>query len=735
MGVSPGYHRADASAKDYLLTYGIAVSTLFALGTTAYCLSAGIFIVFSHLFYVPIVLAAYQYSERGIAFTGALAAGYFAEILFFSPNNDLEIANALLRIAIFFIVAVVVSNLSRRLKARENRYRGIFETSGAGIFLFSPETGKIAEMNRGCAEMLGYPGNLVPPLEVAEVWPGYAGTPGVDRIENRDCTLTGRDGKACPVLLSANPLPDQNLVCVAATGTAEQKRAENRLRRSEETYRVILNTADVGVLLTAPGRRIVEANMAAIQLFGGARPEDLVGQNPEDLIAERSREAARAYRERILSGETPVPAECVFCRLDGSEWPGEVSATHLPRDGAAPERLVLSIRDVTERHQAAKRMRDENRRLSIVNEVVAAATASRRLDDLLGASLARIVDLLGFDEGAVYLMRPESNLAVLRTREGANSILPQTIRLDDPFYQDLVQAGGVRCIETFAERYPSSGIRTLAMVPMPGDCNLVGWIALGSRDRGTIPESERDILLDIGEELGNAVVKGILYGELEAALSEVNLYVDILTHDINNANTAAMGYLQMFIETGTGPERDIAWKSLAAVTQSTEIVHNVLTLRKLEAGCGELGPVPLDPVIQAVCRYHADVRIVCDETDATVLADDLIGEIFTNLIGNAAKFGGPDVEITLDVHEEGDLVTVTVADNGPGIPDDLKPNLFDRYRRGTTTKSGKGLGLYIVRKLVERYSGSILIGDRVPGHPEEGAAFTLTLPRYRPATE
>ncbi|MDD4253523.1 MAG: HAMP domain-containing sensor histidine kinase, partial [Methanoculleus horonobensis] len=139
------------------------------------------------------------------------------------------------------------------------------------------------------------------------------------------------------------------------------------------------------------------------------------------------------------------------------------------------------------------------------------------------------------------------------------------------------------------------------------------------------------------------------------------------------------------------------------------------------------------PVIRGICSYHADARVTCNGADATVLADDLIGEIFTNLIGNAAKFGGPEVEIVISVREEGETVMVTVADTGPGIPDDLKPRIFGRYQRGETKKSGKGLGLYIVWMLLERYGGKVLVGDRVSGRPGEGAAFTLTLPRYRPA--
>ena len=749
IGVGPGYRPANASAKERLLTSGFVVSTLLAFGITAYCLSAGIFVVCSHLFYVPIILASYRYPDRGIVFTGLLAAGYLAEVLTFSPAGEIEVEKALLRAAMFFTVGVVVSQLSTRLQGREKRYRGIFETSGAGLFLFSPATGKIEEMNRGCARMLGYPDDAVPPSDVSAVWPGYAGAMGVSGIESLDCTLAGRDGKPCPVLLSANPLPDRDLVCVAITGTAEQKRSESRLRHSEETYRVILNTADVGIVLTDPGRRVVEANTAAVRLFGGAGPEDLVGRSPEDLIAAESRAAARAYRDRVLSGETPAPAECVFCRLDGNKWPGEVSVTHLPRDGDAPERLVLSIRDVTERHRAAKRMREENRRLSIVNEVVAAATASRRLDDLLGASLGKTVDLLGFDEGAVYLMQPGSDVAVLRARKGADPTLPQTIRPDELFCRDKSPAGEVRCIEDLRERYPGTGLLTLVMAPIPGGDGPLGWIGVGSRVRDAVPESERDILLDIGKELGSEVVKGMLHEELEAALAsanhylmeantaatEANLYMDILTHDINNANTAAMGYLQMYLESIEEPDGVLARKSLAAVYQSNDIIRNVSTIRKFKAGSAGLWPVRLEPAIREICNYYSGAHVSFEGTDATVLADDLLGEVFANLIGNAIKFGGLAVEVDISVRAEGGMISVTVADNGPGIPEDLKPRLFERYMRGETKKSGKGLGLYIIRTLMERYGGSVRVEDRIPGHPAEGAAVTLTLRRYCPAAE
>ncbi|MCK9307339.1 MAG: HAMP domain-containing histidine kinase, partial [Methanoculleus sp.] len=101
--------------------------------------------------------------------------------------------------------------------------------------------------------------------------------------------------------------------------------------------------------------------------------------------------------------------------------------------------------------------------------------------------------------------------------------------------------------------------------------------------------------------------------------------------------------------------------------------------------------------------------------------------VLVNLIGNAAKFGGPGVGITIRVEERDGEVLVSVEDTGPGIPDAIKSRLFDRQARGTQRAAGTGLGLYICRTLIERYGGRIQADDRVAGRPECGAAFRFSL--------
>ena len=215
--------------------------------------------------------------------------------------------------------------------------------------------------------------------------------------------------------------------------------------------------------------------------------------------------------------------------------------------------------------------------------------------------------------------------------------------------------------------------------------------------------------------------------ELEESGQTVNLFLDIMVHDINNANTIAIGYTQLLIDVLEGERQEIAQKMLSGIEQSSSIIGRVATLRKAREVGAALVRVDLDRVIRAQVTGHLAARVRYEGRPVDVLADDLLPEVFLNLLGNAAKFGGPDVEITIRVAEHGDEVTVSVEDTGPGIPDAVKKGLFGRFWKGEGSPAGAGLGLYICRTLVERYGGRIWAEDRVKGRPECGTVIRFTL--------
>lgn len=258
----------------------------------------------------------------------------------------------------------------------------------------------------------------------------------------------------------------------------------------------------------------------------------------------------------------------------------------------------------------------------------------------------------------------------------------------------------------------------------PADVTLAG-------KKFAIPHDRRQIIEFLLSAYEAAVIQHqeVLTAQkrLSESNEEANLYLDIITHDINNVNTGALALTELLLMKANDANKPIAQRLVGSINQSTEIIGNVSTIRKLHEKKEALRAVALDEVIQNEIRRYNSSGIHYDGTNVRVMADTLLGQVFTNLLGNSIKFSGHRAEVSVVVEERQDHVEIIVSDNGPGIRENLKPVAFDRFRKGKNVKSGKGLGLFIVRTLVESYGGTIWADDRVPEHPEDGAAIHFTL--------
>ena len=229
--------------------------------------------------------------------------------------------------------------------------------------------------------------------------------------------------------------------------------------------------------------------------------------------------------------------------------------------------------------------------------------------------------------------------------------------------------------------------------------------------------------------------------EVQEARRQAEMYLDLMGHDINNMNQIGIGYLEEALETMKieDDERFLLTKPLQALYNSTQLIDNVRKLQAIKEGCIKLKPIDISAALkEIIIRFShvpgRDVKInYRAPAGCKVMANDLLKDVFSNIIGNAIKHSeGPlTVDIGLERIEQSDgrkCCRVTVDDNGPGIPDEVKGKLFARFQRGTTKASGKGLGLYLVRTLVESYHGCVRVEDRVPGDYSKGARFVIELP-------
>ncbi|MDD1673187.1 MAG: GAF domain-containing sensor histidine kinase [Methanomicrobiales archaeon] len=409
--------------------------------------------------------------------------------------------------------------------------------------------------------------------------------------------------------------------------------------------------------------------------------------------------------------------------------------------------------------EAEKAIKTQNHQLAVINEIISIVSRADKLDGVFDVLLRKTIDMLGFDTGAIFLLNLQTKQAELKGHAGIPSEkvpeLSAARVLDIHLYPH--EQVFTRAVPVYYEDSSGTisepgkipilvllGIHSLAVIPLSAGSVVLGAMYIGRTEPHQFSKYERGIITSIGKEIGNALFKGVLQDKLVAAMTraeinheqaqkakdEANFYLDIITHDINNVNQTALGYIQLLSDPLEATQKELVKKLENTINKSSDIIHQVSIIRRIREKKVSRKEIQLDAVIRDTIHHFSDAHITYYGLPVAVSADELIPEIFLNLIGNSLKFSGPDADITIAVEEKGEEVEVTVQDTGPGIPDALKPVLFQKFQRGSTSKSGKGLGLYIVRVLVERYGGRVWIEDAIPGHPESGAAIKFTLRRF-----
>ncbi|EJG08159.1 multi-sensor signal transduction histidine kinase [Methanofollis liminatans DSM 4140] len=513
-----------------------------------------------------------------------------------------------------------------------------------------------------------------------------------------------------------------SLLMTGMWGLVRRKRYSDDLKRSEALYRTIFEATGAATMILDGDGMIVHAN-ARFRHFG-YDPADIVGRSAWTSVFDGPmHNAGWQYHQihRIEREKVPV-YEGQVLDADGKVRDALVTAAMIPETDLS----VVSVMDITPLKEAEREIAVKNRELAALAEVSAITSSLLPIPERLDAALAKVLNLMDFETGAIYLFEGKGDVGVrVSQRWPADMEAPYEIKRlavpSEPRYSSDRPEGVPPHIR---ERFAS-----YASIPLKVGDEISGTLNMATRREHVFTTGEREFLETSGRAIGGAVLRARFSEDLERANADANLYLDIMTHDINNANTVAVGYCGLLLPRLAGKEHLMAKKVLAGIRQSIEIIMNVSTYRSLSQRATRVEPVPLDAAIRSEIARFSELDIRYAGTDAVVMADDLLTEVFTNLIGNAGKFGGPEVTVWIAVVKEDDRVAVTVADNGPGIPDDQKENVFGRFVRNAPRVSGKGLGLWICRMLAERYGGSIAAGDRVPGSPGEGAAITLVLRR------
>ena len=214
-------------------------------------------------------------------------------------------------------------------------------------------------------------------------------------------------------------------------------------------------------------------------------------------------------------------------------------------------------------------------------------------------------------------------------------------------------------------------------------------------------------------------------------------YVAVAAHELRTPLAAILGVLATLKSHGSVLEEPVREELIEGATVQTErlsrLVEELLTLSRIEDGVLRMSLVAaeVEELVTEAARASStkDRLTVRIEGNGSVVCDvDAVIRVLTNLLDNARKYSPADAPITLAVSEDPDRVRFSVRDAGPGIPASDREAIFERFRRGGTTKPGSGLGLYISRGLVHAHGGEL----SVRAAPGGGSEFMFWLPRGTP---
>ncbi|HEU4766643.1 MAG TPA: PAS domain S-box protein [Pyrinomonadaceae bacterium] len=490
------------------------------------------------------------------------------------------------------------------------------------------------------------------------------------------------------------------------------RRIEEALRKSETQYRLLFESNPQPMwVYDLTTLRFLAVNDTAVDHYGYTR-EEFLGMTIMDI---RSNEEAHKLCEYIAAGnpELDHAGEWQHRKKDGSVITVEITSNRVNFAGRAAEFVLAN--DVTERKKAEDALRiSEDRYRDLVDN-------SHELictHDLSG----RVLSVNPW--AARALGYPRESLIGINIRDG---LLPEYRAHFDDYLRTVKTEGTARGVMK---------VRTAT-----GEVRL--WEYYNTlRTEGVETPIVRGMAHDVTERREALKREKEARLEAEAANRVKDEFLSTLSHELRTPLTAIMGWSDLLLHDEVEPhKRQQAIETIARNANSQcQLINDLLEVSRIITGKLRLEFVPceLQSVIQAAAesiRPTAEAKGIRLQLDIDWQAGSVFGDherlqqIVWNLLSNGVKFTPSGGSVTVSLQRINSHVEIVVTDTGVGIKSDFLPHVFDRFRQadGSTTRNygGLGLGLAIVRHLVELHGGTALAesaGDN------QGSRFTVRLP-------
>ena len=712
---------------------------------------------------------------------GAALASYFWLPPFYAFR--VSTVGDLVGLLVFVAIGVLISALSEAMDRGRRRLESLLHSIDEGFVVFDQDW-RCRYVNDRAAELLGQPAASMVGKAMWDLFPDIVGTQIEARLRRapaaNEPVVFETFYRPSARRFRARVFPTPDGFSALLEDTTERKRAE------EDSLRLaaIVRSSEEAIVGKDLDGIITAWNPAAERLFGFTAQE-AIGRSIRIVVPADRQGEEDDVLGRLRRGETIEHMETVRLRKDGTlidvaltvssirDADGRVIGASKTARGIG-ERLRAEAeraRLLTAEQAARARAEAAERRATLLSESSTAlsgsldyATTLRTVSRLIVPRFADwcIVDLVTrentLERVAVSAAGPDSEALLSELQRYAPDwTSPQpaaevlrsrkTIAMPEVTEDTLVStARDERHLEIMRRLRPSSAIA----VPMVTRQRIVGAITLV---RTTPGRSYDDADVAMAEELARraalAVDNATLYGEADQARAQAeganrakDEFLAVLSHELRTPMNAVYGWARMLqmgqIDSGTTP------RALDAIVRNAhvqlQLIDDLLDVSRIISGKMRLDTRPVDirrvleSALDAV-RPAADAKglklhSLLDPGAGPINGDpDRLQQVVWNLLMNAVKFTPRDGRIQLMLQRVNSHVEIVVSDTGAGIRSELLPVIFDRFQQGesgsTRNKGGLGLGLALVRHLVELHGGAVTAESAGEG---KGATFRVKLP-------
>ena len=514
------------------------------------------------------------------------------------------------------------------------------------------------------------------------------------------------------------------------------REAQEQLEASRERYVELFDFAPLAYLTLEADGRIFEANLAAARMLGVERSA-LLDRRFQAVVGMSDPLAFRAALRACVEQKRESRIELTFRTVGQQSYTVDLVLVPV-RTGSDPGRVRAAVHDVTGRAEAEQNLRFLSQAGARLNRIPLGAP--HLLEEIAAAGAFGWVDgcwaELDGEETGAWRADP------LRRRMSGDALQLLRVEIARSIRESRATLAAVRgrWVDEGGPRQGWSVVRSWVTAPLVLERKASGTVTLF---HGLAPESEkssRALTEEFARRASMVLENASLFRRAEAATRARDEILAILAHDLSNA----LFSFRLHAQRGMSRGGEQAQRALAVVARGSQwllgLVKTVLDVAGMESGrlTVQLQRGNLAQVLESACllqQVDADERrqqidrawpeeLFLDYDQERVL------QVLFNLLNNAVKFTPPGGRIAVGASEENGQVRLWVRDSGKGLPRGQLDRVFERGWQADPKAGGKGLGLYISRRIVEAHGGTMWV-ESAPG---SGATFHVVLPAGAPAS-